>query len=230
MKRRAMLTAVTAVALPGCVADEHGGPTGDRTTGDRTTDDGTATDSATATPPGDEETVVARFDGEVVRPECERESETVEVEFGDGETREYETAETLPYPDAPAEFDRDEVVEYVGAFEHAYVTHDVLCDGRGSGYVFRVGYSVRRTETFDWYEDVTVVFLLRAGGAVSGTDGRGNVWEADIPYDGVVYAVDETGVARATYDELNEMRRDDIESDAPDPLDVGELVAVFERA
>lgn len=210
----------TTVSFAGCLANGPGESDSARNDTE-TVDDPVTSD-------GDGDSVVAHFDGDPARPECERESETIEVEFGDDETHEFETAETVPYPDSPTGFARDEVVEYVEAFEHAYVTHDVLCDRRGSGHVFSVGYNVRQSETFDWYDDVTIVFLRRAGAAVSGSDGQGNVWEADIAYGGVVYAVDETGVARVEYDELHEAERDEFESEVPDPLDRGELVAAFE--
>ncbi|MFC4540951.1 hypothetical protein ACFO5R_03285 [Halosolutus amylolyticus] len=217
MKRRTLLLGSTTLAVAGCVADDGEDP---GTETDATGDDENADDA-------DPDSVAGSVDGEITRPECEVEPETVEVEYGD-EAREYETATTVPYPDSPSSFDRDAAVDYVETFDHAYVTHDVLCDRQSSGSVLDVGHSVRTTETFEWYDDVTVVFLLRAGGAVSGTDGEGNLWEADIGYGGVVYAIDESGAARVEFDDAPALDGDEYESQAPDPLESGELVATFE--
>ena len=178
-----------------------------------------------------EPSVLERFDTEPTRPECTVESETIEVRRGDG-TEEVETAATLPYPDPPTSFADEDVLEYVDAFERAYVTNDSLCGRRASGYVLGTAYTVERRETFDWYDDVTVVFLLRAGGATAGADEAGFVWVADLAFGGVVYAVDETGVARAAFDEAQALDgdgdEDGFEARAPDPLEDGELVAGFE--
>lgn len=224
MRRRTVLAALgtAPVAVAGCVADDAERP------GDGRTDTGTAGDTTgDSGEDGDsgEGSVRSRFEGAPRRPECERESETVEVEYGD-ETREFETAETTPYPEFPTEHDDASLVSYAKDFEGAYVTHDVLCDRRSSGHVLSVGYDVQASETLEWYDDVTVVFLLRAGAATAGVDGQGRVWEADLPYEGVVYAVDETGAARALFEDAHTVERDEFESQAPDPLEEGDLVAV----
>ena len=176
-----------------------------------------------------EASVLERFDTDPTRPECTVESETIEVRRGDG-TEAVETAATVPYPDPPTSFADADVLEYVDAFERAYVTNDSLCGRRGSGYVLNTAYTVERRETFDWYDDVAIVFLLRAGGATAGADEEGFVWVADLAFSGVVYAVDETGVARAAFDEASALDEDEdeFEARAPDPLEDGELVARFE--
>ncbi len=217
-----MLAAVAAtIALAGCVSDEPSAGQGDGGTNTDAADDG---NHSSTTPDG--RSILGQFDGEPARPECERESESVTVEH-DEQTVEYETAATVPYPDPPATVDESDVVAFVDAFEEAYVTHNVLCNGL-SGHVLRVRYDSRERETFDWYEDVTVVFLLRAGGATHGLDANGHEWEADLPYEGVVYAVDQTGAARTPFDDVHELEPDEFESHAPDPLEEGMLVAAFE--
>lgn len=170
--------------------------------------------------------VAEEFDGTPDRPECEVDSEPVEVEIG-GDTREYETAATIPYPDSPTAFDEDAIVEYVTAFEEAYVVHAALCDQSGSSYVIRINYDVDRIETFERSGTGATVFLRYAGGATSGVD-DGGLWQADIGYRNVVYTVDETGAARAAFDDSRDPDRDAIESEAPDPIDDGDLVAVFD--
>ena len=238
MHRRGVLAAVAAsVALAGCVSDEPAPGRGDdgadaNDDGDDRTDSGddepadSEDDADGSEPDADGGTVLERVGGEPARPECERESETVTVEH-DGETVEYETAPTVPYPEPPTTFAEDDVVAFVDAFEEAYVTHDVLCNGP-AGHVLRVGYDAQEREPFDWDEDVTVVFLLRAGGATHGLDADGHEWMADLGYDGVVYAVDETGAARVPFDDAHELEPDEFESHAPDPLEEGTLVAAFD--
>lgn len=205
MNRRRLLAAVgTLTATTGCLANYPGNQS-------ESTD----------------ESVSEHFDGEVARPDCERESESVHV--GDGEdTQTYETARTVPYPDPPTDATRSDVVEYVESFEHAYVTKDALCSRNGSGHVFRVHYDVLERETFDWYEDVDAVFLLRRGAASHGSDGDGTVWVASVAAEGVVYAVDESGVARVEHPGVSEYDDGPYEPDAPDPLESGRLVATFE--
>lgn len=172
------------------------------------------------------ESVAAHFDeNKPVRPECEKESETLEFDNGD-ETVEYETAETIPYPEPPTEFDRDTVVEYVGEFDHAYVTHNVLCDRDASDHILNVGHSVKERETFDWYDDITVVYLLQAAGASQGVDEDGVGWEAELGLSGLVYAVDETGMARA--ESFASEPDTDVEDEAPNLLEEAEFVASFE--
>lgn len=219
MNRRAVLVALggATVGSAGCLASEPPGSddeergASDRQNGSNST----------------EGSVLAAFDGETDRPECEVESETVEVEIGE-ETRAFETAGTIPYPDAPDKFDRDEHIAFVEAFEEAYVTHDAICNRAGSGHVLSVGYNVETSETFDSNEDATTAFLLRAGGVSSGLDGGGRLWEAELPYAGVVYAVDETGAARADFEQAGTLDEDELESEAPDPLEAGDLVARFD--
>lgn len=169
--------------------------------------------------------VVDHFDGGPVRPECDAEPETVEVRSGD-ETREARTAETIPYPEPPDAFDRGTLLEYLESFEHAYVTHDVVCDRRNT--VLSVGFGVRDRETLARHDDVQVVVLRRTGGAVSGVDGDGQLWMADLAVEEVVFAVDDSGVARAEADGPPGPEADDVESRVPDPLEDGELVAVLE--
>lgn len=210
MKRRTLLAALGASAVAGCLADDSG------------TDDGGNDPLGTAVPP---DSVAGQFDGEPTRPACTVESESIEVSRGD-ETETYETAPTVPYPEAPSSLETETILEYVEAFEHAYVTKDVLCDWTGSDHVLNVGFSVRRYETVERPDGVTVVSLVRAGGATLGTDGE-HLWAAELAPEGVAYAIDETGLARADFDEPPG-RTDDLESAAPDPLTAGELVAVFD--
>lgn len=216
MKRRTLLAAAGTgtAALAGCLADGVGfGDSGRNGSGPRGS-------------PRPEGGVVGHFEDGPTRPECVVESERIEIER-DGETRTYETAATIPYPGSPEAFSTDAVLEYVEAFEEAYVTHDVLCDQRGGSHVLEIGFHVRERETFEWYQDVTTVFLLRAGAATSGVGRGGNLWVADLAYDGVVYAVDETGVARVDFGGAH-ASDEEYESRAPDPLERGRLVAVFE--
>ncbi|MFP8951349.1 hypothetical protein ACLI4Z_00050 [Natrialbaceae archaeon A-arb3/5] len=215
MNRRTILAALATTALAGCVSD-------DPIDGGNGTDD----DQGSGSNRSVDGSVLDQFDGELARPECEVESETVDVDRG-GEPNEYETAATIPYPDPPDEFDEDDVVEFVETFENAYVTHDVLCDRRGSGHVLRIGYDVETSETFDWDDDCSIVFLRRAGGATWGLDEDGGEWVTDLGYSEVVYAVDETGAARATVDDGDASAEEDPESRAPDPLEDGVLVATF---
>ena len=227
MRRRTILAALatTSVTVAGCLGDETDNTAGaDDDTGDTDSDgNGNNDDTATGETP---EAVTGYFDGEPVRPECERESETIEVGHGD-DTQEYETAETVPYPD-DSEFGDSEFVEFVEQFEYAYVTHNALCGRSGSNDILSVDYDVERAETFDWHDGITVVLLLRAGGPTWGVEDDGSEWMAGLGYSGVVYAVDETGAARVDFDEAHELAEDEFELHAPDPLDDGELVAAFE--
>ena len=175
----------------------------------------------------DEFAIGEQFDGDPVRPECTVDSETVDVDIGD-ETREYETAETIPYPDPPDALDEEGIADYVVAFEEAYVTHRVLCDRGGSGHILRVSYSTDEIETFDRAGNGANVFLRYAGGATAGVD-DGGMWEADIGFSTVLYAVDDTGAARVMIDDPRDWSRAEIESDAPDPVAEGEFVARFDR-
>ncbi|WP_049927363.1 hypothetical protein [Halopiger goleimassiliensis] len=214
MHRRTMVTAVGIAmgAIAGCLNDDS---TGTGTPGDDGSD-GEDTDGP----------IRERFADEPSRPECEKESESVEIEMGD-ETDTAETAATIPYPDPPTEVTGEAVLEYLEAFDEAYLTHDILCNDRRSGAILSIGYSLERRETFDWYDDVTVVFLQRAAGATSGVDEDGIMWQADIGYSSVVYAIDETGLVRAEVDDPI-TGDEDLESQLPDPLEAGTLVAAFE--
>ena len=208
MNRRAVLAAVvTATAGSGCL-DRVESSGGDGALG------------------GDDPTVAGSFDGEPSRPECAVTSETIEMAVSD-EVREHETAATVPYPDPPGSFEADPVTEFADVFEEAYVTHDTLCDRPSGDHVLEIGYASRVREPFDRRGDVHVVFLLRSGGALSGVD-DGGMWAAELGYQGVVYAIDRTGVARATYDEAARLDPDEYEEHAPDPLESGEFVAAFE--
>lgn len=198
MRRRTALITVGSLAIAGC--------------------------SRTATP--EIEPVTEAFDGGPTRPECDVDSETIEVEVS-GETREFEMAATIPYPDPPDGFGERAVREYVVAFEEAYVTHDAICDRSGSTRILSVSVSTERTETFERGANAWLVFCRYAGGASSGVD-NGGLWEADLGYSQVVYAVDETGAARVAFDEPRDPSRDEIADEAPDPVADGELVAVFE--
>lgn len=211
---------VPMAAVAGCLEGRLGTPDDDRDGGSESGSGPDETQLAGSSP----ESVAAHFD-DPVRPACERHSKTIEIERG-GEVRTFETAETRPYPDPPETFTRDDVLDYLDEFDRAYVTHDVLC-GR-LDHILNVGYSVRARETIDWYDEIPIVFLLRAAGAAAGVDDDGNAWEAELGIDGVVYAVDESGVARAESDAVHSPELDELESRAPDPLERGRLVARFE--
>lgn len=221
MKRRTVLAALGKATVAGCVSDEPSDAGG---TDAGRTDDGSdagGTDGTRA-----DGTVPSHFDGGPTRPDCTRESESIEVKRGE-EIHDAETAATVPYPEPPTEFTAEAVLEYVEAFDHAYVTKDVLC-GQRSGHVLRIAHTVETSETFDRDDGVTTVYLFRWAGATSGVDDQGYEWAAEVPPASVVYAVDEAGVARAEVDEPGPLEPDEIESRAPDPLEDGELVAVFE--
>lgn len=216
MRRRTLLAAAGTgtAALAGCLADGVGfggsGRNGSDTRGRPRLEGG----------------VVGHFEDGPTRPECVVESERVEIER-DGESQTYETATTIPYPGSLDSFSVDAVVDYVEAFEEAYVTHVVLCGRRGGSYVLQLGFHVRDRETFEWYEDISTVFLLRAGAATAGIDRDGDRWVAELAYEGVVYAVDWTGVARAEMEGAHPSEGS-YEKLAPDPLEEGRLVAVFD--
>lgn len=208
MNRRGLLAVIAAAATAagGCVADE--GPTDDQSTGQST-----------------DEAVVEQFDTGPDRPECEKESEIIEVEQA-GETYEYETAATVPYPPEPESFDEATIASFVEEFDNAYVRHDVLCRGR-SGEILNVSHSVEETVTLDWQDEISHFLIFRAAGASAGLDDSGAMWEAGIGYSGVVYAIDETGVARAEFEDAAMLEPDQREDQAPDPLENGYLVAEF---
>ncbi|MFC7215531.1 hypothetical protein ACFQO4_15760 [Saliphagus sp. GCM10025334] len=234
MHRRTMIAALgTAVTIAGCLdespAGSSDGDIDDSTENGTDTGDENETDPSSGSDPGqnsrtiDAKSVAAAFDGQVERPECTRESETVELERGD-ETREYETAATIPYPGPPESFDDDAIFEYVADFEEAYITHDVLCDS-SSGYIFDVATSVREQHLLGWDDEITVMFCQRTAGATHGADEDGGEWQADIGYSGAAYAVDETGAARVRA-ETHDVET--YEADGSSPLEEGDLVAVFE--
>lgn len=224
-----MLTTVGAVtgAIAGCLAGgaDEGRP-GSET--DRSGDGSDGSDDDGSDRPerwAETTTVRRRFEGEPVRPDCERESERIEVE-DDGDAREYETAATVPYPEPPTEFTADAVVDFVREFEHAYVTHEALCDRRGSGRVLSVHYGVQDSE--QWGEEPHIVFLYRVGAIGSVLHEDGVVAVADAAPGGVVYAVDETGAARIEYDDATTLGPNERKENAPDPLGDGALVAAFD--
>jgi hypothetical protein len=188
MRRRAALVTVGTLALAGC--------------------------SRTATP--EFGPVAEAFDDGPTRPECDVGSEPIEVEVG-GESREFETAATIPYPDPPDRFGERDIREYVVAFEEAYVTHDAVCDRDGSARILSVTFSTEQTETFDRGANAWLAYLRYAGGASSGVD-DGGLWEADLGYSQVIYAVDETGAARVVFDEPRDPSRDEVIDEAPDPV------------
>lgn len=222
MRRRSVLTgiaAASAVGLAGCAGVPTSGSGG-----------------------SDASSVVEGFEGdadsdgtdgslEPDRPKCEVESTAIEVDVG-GETREFETAATVPYPDPPeasaesASVDEAAIVDYVPAFEETYLTHEILCDRTGSGHILSVDYRTDRIEAFDRHGGGRLVYLRYAGGATAGVD-DGGMWQADIGFSAVLYAVDATGAARVELDDPRERSRSEIRSDLPDPVEVGDLVAVF---
>lgn len=221
MRRRTLLAGLgsTPVALAGCLTD--GTPLDDGPDGDGG-DGGDGTPTATPAPG----TVADAFDGDPERPDCKRDAERIEVEV-DGETRTYRTASTRPYPDAPDAVTGDAVVDYVTAFEEAYLTKDVLCGRRGSSHVVDIGFGVDRTERIERDDGIEGVHLRYAGGATRGVDDEGYEWVADLAYTSVVYAVDATGAARAPFEDAHEYDPDEVAVHAPAPLDKGTLVAEF---
>lgn len=229
MNRRAILATTGAVtgAVAGCLAsgaDE--GRSGSET--DRPDDDSDGSDddgSDRSERWTETATVRSRFEGEPERPDCERESERITVET-DGEPREYETAATVPYPGPPETFTTDAVIDFVREFEHAYVTHETLCDRQGSGRVLSVHYGVQDSEL--WGESPHIVFCYRVGAIGSVLHEDGAVAVADAAPGGVVYAVDETGAARIEYDDATTLGPNERKEHAPDPLEEGQLVATFD--
>ncbi|WP_254808194.1 hypothetical protein [Natronosalvus amylolyticus] len=233
MKRRTVLLALgSASALAGCLA-ENGGAGGNGDAGDdnENDDDGTANGTNGAGENDgehDDGSVVDSFDGELSRPDCSVDAETIEIEVEhDDEPLTYRTAATKPYPDPPDSLDEDTILEYLDAFEHAYVSKEVLCGRNGSGHILTIAYSRQERKVFDWETPGTTIFLLRAAGATRGIEDSGGEWAAELGFHGVVYTVDETGVARADFDGAGGLEADELESKAPNPLEDGELVARF---
>ena len=214
MKRRAILAALGSGygVVAGCLAED----------GNPTTDNPGGADGSDDVP---DDSVAGNFD-EVDRPECEVTAETVDVTVGD-EVEAHETAATVPYPDPAETVDSDEFLAYVEDFDHAYVTHNVLCDRNGSGRILSISHTVKEAEPFDWYDDIHVIFLLRVAGTSAGVDAEGYMWVTDIAPTGVVYAIDETGIARAAFDKAGTYSPDEYEDNAPDPLESGTLVGTF---
>lgn len=229
-QRRTVLAALgmSVAALAGCVGDSDDNQQSDGNATGTGSNDGNVTwedDSASGTNSA-AITVAGQFEAEPDRPDCTVESETIEIARGD-ETETHETAATVPYPDPPTNF--EDPIEFVESYEGAYVRKNILCGRTGSSEILRITYDVQQAETFPWYEDgPAIVFLLRAGAATRGTDGEGGpIWVADIAYSGVVYAVDETGVARAEFDEAASLDKEEFETSAPDPLETGTLLESF---
>ncbi|WP_128906262.1 hypothetical protein [Halorubrum amylolyticum] len=234
MRRRSVLTgiaAASAIGLAGCA----GVPT-----------DGTGESDAPSVAEGFAGDATGDADGddtegtpEPDRPGCEVESAVIDVDVG-GETREFETAATVPYPASPAavgeassaeetvSVEEAAIADYVPAFEEAYLTHEILCDRTGSGHVLSVDYRTDRIEGFDRDGGGRLVYLRYAGGATAGVDGDGGMWQADIGFSAVLYAVDATGAARVELDDPRDRSRSEIRSELPNPVEAGDLVAVFE--
>ncbi|NGM68115.1 hypothetical protein G6M89_03650 [Natronolimnobius sp. AArcel1] len=213
MKRRAILAALvsTVGATAGCV--DGSGP--NSANGSGTGNDSTA------------DTVAGHFDSGPDRPACDVDSATVEVQRGD-ETRDAETAATRPYPDPPTAVAEDDLLEYVESFDHAFVTQSILCDQSQSEEILQIGYSLETYERIDRDDDIEMIVLLRAAGATSGVGEDGYEWQTDLGLSGVVYAVDDTGLARAEFREDGAADADELDANAPDPLEDGTLVAAFE--
>lgn len=171
-------------------------------------------------------TVADSFDGGPDRPDRAIESRSIEVTVSN-ETRGYETAATVPYPGPPTAFDADAVVDWVPAFEEAHVTHRALCGREGSGEIIDIGYATDRVEVLDRAGDATVAYLRYAGGASAGVD-DGALWQADIGYAAVAYAVDEAGAARVALDRPIAPEHEAFESSFRDPVEEGTLVAAFD--
>ncbi|WP_265110016.1 hypothetical protein [Halosolutus halophilus] len=183
----------------------------------------------------DADTVAGHFDGDATRPECDRDSKTIEFESrsldGRKEVETFETAGTIPYPEPPTSFACEDVADYVEAFDQAYETHDVLCDREGYPYVTSIADHVSERVAYEWYDDIAIVVLIRQVGIYSTVFEDGGEGTASAELEGVVYAVDETGAARAAKsitERTAVLEVDEFESRAPDPLDRGRLVAAFE--
>ena len=220
MNRRQLLSAIGAsTLLSGCLADET-----DDTDASSGVDPASDSDADGEQPEPPAGTVVDQFGTSPTRPECSIESETIEFEI-EGDTRTYATAATTPYPDQPDTFGDSALAEYVESFENAYVTHNVLCDRRGSGHIIGVRNQISERTVLDWYEDVTAVHLQRYAGASAGVEEDGAMWQSDIGPTAAWYAIDETGAARiqGEYQEPT-----DDPADAPSPLEAGTLVAAFD--
>lgn len=196
------------MTLSGCLSDDSDG---------NQSDDGS--DRSEETP--DIELVCECFDDEPDRPECDRKSKTIEIEHSEGETQEYETAETIPYPGIPSNKTTDTLIEYAEAHEKAFITHEVLCDKESEEHVLDVANSIEHGETFEWYEDIVIVYVERFAGATHGVSDSGKKWQSDIDATVACYALDESGVARVQTEYLSPNEYD---SNGPDPLEEGQLV------
>ncbi|UTF53652.1 hypothetical protein [Natronosalvus rutilus] len=216
MNRRTMVAALggAVAAVAGCLDESSTGESSENP-GDGTDGEDSRTINA--------ESVAGHFGGQVERPECTKESETVELERDD-ENREYETVATIPYPGPPESFDDDALFDYVANFEEAYLTNDVLCEW-DAYYVFDVSNSVEAQLLLEWDDEITVMFCRRIGGSINGADEDGSEWIVDGGPTGVTYAVDETGMARIS---AGTSDVEEYEADGPGPLEEGELVAAFE--
>jgi hypothetical protein len=222
MRRRRVLAALgsTSVALAGCVAGRADG---------------------CSFPDWKESSGFDRPDS-VRGPTCPPESKTIECRDGFLDSSSYETAEPVPYPEPPRTFTDGTVVEYVEAFERAYVTHDIVCGHReSSSYVTSIYATIHRTARLGLYEERTAVFLLRSGGASAGIDPDAGRWDGGAaPPNGVVYAVEDSGGDRIEFDterlqtdegeyrDPAEMDSDTIAARVPDPVEGGKRVVVFE--
>jgi|GEM_PF-2823234 len=256
MKRRRVLAALgtSTAALAGCLSDgdddadpneENGDSRGEtapdgeaETTPDEqpreTEEDGTEedeTDEEDEREDHEPKSVVTNFDEAPTRPECEVNSETITCEGRDGEQEEFETASTESYPDPPDTFQQEALFEYIETFDHAYRSQETLCEDATASDVVEFFFTVESRESFDWYDGIEILVLYRIAAPttwVSVSDGECTQSVAFVAPTSVVYAVDETGVARVEYPESTP---DDpeFEADAPDPLDEGTLVATFDK-
>jgi hypothetical protein len=224
VRRRTVLAALgtAPVALAGCVAL---GSAGDCSFPEWPDDD-----SGADRPSG------------ILGPTCPPASKTIECQEGPLNSTDYETAEPVAYPEPPATLTDSALVGYVEDFERAYVTHDTVCGHReSSSYVTDVFVSIHRTAVLDRHDERTAVFLLRSGGATAGIDPEAGRWERGAaPPEGVVYAIGDAGGDRVAFDterlqaeekEYRDPAEMDIETiarRAPDPVERGERVVVFE--
>lgn len=233
MKRRTVLTGLgsAGLLLAGCVSvDSTPESTDDSTGSDQKTNTPAATDhnASSGSSPNGTETILAMMDGQNPhRPECEVEAEAIEIERGE-ETQTVETVGTIPYPDEPAAFTTDALIEFLEDFEEAYVHHNALCSG--GDHILSVAYDVAETHTFEWYDEITTVLLIRIGGATHGVNEEGVEWQADMDFAGIVYAIDTTGIARATAPDVVRgiTTENELVAESPDPLEDGELVHRFD--
>lgn len=208
VKRRVLLASVggSLVALGGCVEGDGEGQAGDDPGGSNG---------------GEDEKSNGTID--VDRPECEIEPETIEVIYGDEQETE-ESVGTIPYPTFPENVTEEAIRTFVEDHEEAYIRHDYLCEKDHPERIIGFTYSVQRSWVFDGPGEISVV-LEYVGGASSGVDSGGHVWVTDMGFSGVVYGVDEGGVARAEFDEVARLEGEEsVSTEIPDPFEAGGYV------